>query len=133
MSFTPTICVDFDGVLHSYTSKFSGDAVIADPPVPGALRWLRRIAEVFDVVIYSSRSRSDEGCAAMEQWLRRYAREEFGDEGEVERLLQKIKFAREKPMAFLTIDDRAICFQGDFSAPELDPQAMLEFRPWNKR
>lgn len=53
----PTLCVDFDGVVHSYTSPWKGAAVISDPPVPGAIEWLLACLDYFEVVIYSSRSR----------------------------------------------------------------------------
>ena len=36
----PIICVDFDGVIHSYTSGWKGIDVIPDDPVPGAIEWL---------------------------------------------------------------------------------------------
>lgn len=42
-----------------------------------------------------------------------------------------ISFAAEKPAAFLTIDDRAVTFEGSFA--ELEPSEMLHFKPWNKR
>lgn len=31
----PILCLDFDGVCHSYTSGWKGAAVIPDPAVPG--------------------------------------------------------------------------------------------------
>ena len=37
------VSVDFDRVLHSYTSGYLGADQIPDPPVPGALKWLRTL------------------------------------------------------------------------------------------
>ena len=34
------LCLDFDGVIHSYSSGWKGADVIPDPPVPGALRFI---------------------------------------------------------------------------------------------
>ncbi|SRR6266852_3381247 len=138
----PILCVDFDGVVHSYTSPWAGEAVISDLPVPGALRWLWRATEWFDVRIYSSRSKSEEGRQAMREWMLKYSVAEFGEDHpmsevradlvtSVEDASYPIKFAPEKPAAFLTIDDRAFCFEGDWN--ELDPAELLNFKPWNKR
>ena len=44
------------------------------------------------------------------------------------RLLKEIKFPTKKPPAFLTLDDRAICFTGEFP----DTADLLEFKPWHK-
>lgn len=47
----PILCVDFDGVIHSYTSGWQGETIIADPPVKGALKWLWKATEFWDVQI----------------------------------------------------------------------------------
>lgn len=133
----PILCVDFDGVVHSYTSGWKGESVIADPPVPGTLKWLWKATEWFDVQIYSSRSKNHEAVTAMFQWMVEHARKEFDEDHPMSfpkdqsREHYPIGFASEKPAAFLTIDDRAICFEGDWS--ELEPADLLNFKPWNKR
>lgn len=127
----PILCVDFDGVVHSYTSGWKGADVVPDPPVPGAIPWLWKAAEWWDVQIYSSRSSQNSGINAMQKWLAFHAFLELGDEDSAERFLNAITFPEQKPAAFLTIDDRAICFDGDWS--ELNPADLLNFKPWNKR
>lgn len=116
------ILVDFDGVLHSYTQGWQGADVVGDPPVPGAIAWLRSMLadERFDVQVYSSRSRQDGGIGAMVNWLVTHGMS--ADE------VDALKWPTQKPAAFLTIDDRAICFSGTF--PALD--AVANFKPWNK-
>jgi hypothetical protein len=123
----PVLLVDFDGVIHSYTSGWQGVAVVADPPVPGALQFLADATRVFDVCIYSSRSKDAGGRQAMKDWLRKH------DDAVIPRMDPAIidgtiRFPLEKPAAFLTIDDRCICFTGDFPNPE----ELLHFKPWNK-
>lgn len=74
----PILCVDFDGVIHSYTSGWKGSATVSDPPVPGALRWLWKATEWFDVQIYSSRSKDTGGREAMWYWMAAHSADEFG-------------------------------------------------------
>jgi hypothetical protein len=127
----PILCVDFDGVIHSYTSGWKGANIVSDPPVPGALRWLDKAAEWFEVNIYSSRTREPGGIAAMKQWLEHHAHDEFGNADSAMRFVDTMYFPMDKPPAFLTIDDRAICFEGHWS--DLDPTELLDFKPWNQR
>jgi hypothetical protein len=126
----PTLCVDFDGVIHAYTSPWTDAVTISDGPVPGAIQWLWKASEHFVVYVYSSRSKEPLARDAMCKWLFKCLREEFGPDDPRSQYIPLI-FASEKPAAFLTIDDRALCFDGDWS--KLDPEELLKFRPWNKK
>lgn len=129
----PELSVDFDGVIHSYERGWMGIDIILDPPVPGALRWLQRAQEFWRISVYSSRSEREEGRRAMRNIIYGWALIEFDDSdiGVVRKFVEELNFPEHKPAAFLTIDDRALCFKGDWSA--LDPQKLLEFKPWNKK
>lgn len=115
----PILCLDFDGVVHSYTSGWQGIDVIPDPIVPGAHNFLCKALEVFDVHIYSSRSSSESGIQAMKDYMRYNFLSEIS---------QAVKFPSTKPPAFITIDDRAITFKGEWPNVE----ELLRFKPWNK-
>ncbi len=145
----PILCLDFDGVIHSYTSGWQGTGVCNDPPVEGTHEFLRKAINVFQVMIYSSRSKSFKGRRAMKRYMRehfsQYADEEFAklyfsepefDDipvGPPETVADRIKYPWFKPPAFLTIDDRAITFEGDWESAVYDPKALLNFKPWNKK
>lgn len=113
------ICLDFDGVLHSYESRWKGADVIPDPPVDGAFEILKEYIKYFRVYIYSSRSKNERGIDAMIAW--------FVDHGF--EYCDQLTFTTEKPPAFLTIDDRAFCFEGTFPSVEW----IKKFKPWNKK
>lgn len=112
-----SICVDFDGVIHSYASGFKGNGVVPDPPVPGALEWLDECLRAgLQVAIYSARSCSVTGIAGMRAWFVRHG---FDPD--------RLVFPQSKPAAGLYIDDRGYHFTGDnFPSPE----EILAFRPW---
>ena len=122
----PILCLDFDGVLHSYTSGWQGADVIPDPPVPGALRFLAEAVEHFEVHVFSSRSGQPGGIVAMMQWLDLWVEEELG----ASRFpYYPVRFPTEKPPAMLTIDDRALTFTGQWPSIE----SLLAFKPWYQR
>ena len=120
----PILCLDFDGVIHSYTSGWKGIETIPDPPVPGAMEFIDKAMNHFEVMIYSSRSAYPMGINAMRKWLRRHWLEAgLPSDRELD-----IEWPNEKPAAFVTIDDRAVCFTGVWP----DILTLKAFRPWNK-
>ncbi len=123
----PILCLDFDGVLHNYTSGWRGAKIIPDGPVDGAMEFLRDAVEIFTIHIYSSRSILEGGINSMQNWLEICLLEKFGNQLAYP-IFDPIVFPTSKPPAFVTIDDRAITFTGTF--PNVDE--LLQFKPWNK-
>jgi len=132
-AFKPTICVDFDGVIHSYERGWQNGEIYGTT-VPGFFEWVERVHNHVKIVIYSSRSAETVNVVKMLRWLHdQYnAWVEAGGHPFIDTPLP-IEMAHEKPPAWLTIDDRAICFQGDWNAPELQLDAILAFKPWMAR
>lgn len=125
----PILCLDFDGVLHSYSSGWQGADVIPDPAVPGAVEFLSRAVDSFSVHIFSSRSHQPNGIDAMKVWLTGQILKEVETYGDAKHLLDQIKWPTEKPPALVTIDDRAVMFTGQWP----DIAELLAFKPWNKK
>lgn len=124
----PILALDFDGVIHSYTTPWRGAEHIPDPIVPGAIEFMLAALPHFDVVIYSSRSHQTGGIAAMQSYLRREAGQAWY-ETPAGPGLEDVRFVTEKPPAKITIDDRALTFNGTWPSIE----ALKAFQPWNKR
>lgn len=149
----PILCLDFDGVIHSYTSGWKGASVIPDPPVPVALQFIIDAMKYFEVHIFSSRSRQWGGKRAMKKWLLKWLLLQcatyettppwlqaeihaFADpwreqvEFDMRRIVyREIKWPWFKPSAMVTLDDRAITFIGEFPVAA----RLLKFKPWNKK
>jgi hypothetical protein len=119
-----TLCLDFDGVIHSYTSGWQGHACVSDAPVPGAIAFLYDALKTFKVAIYSSRSSTEGGIAAMQHYIARHAAEAAFDYGQPWWL--QLEWPVNKPAAHLTIDDRALTFTGEW--PSI--QTLVNFTPW---
>jgi len=124
MAHKKTLVVDFDGVLHSYSSGWGGHEVVLDPPVEGAIPFLYDALKVFKVAIFSSRSSSPGGIAAMQAWVEAHAKPFMFDYGQPWWL--QLEWPVHKPAAHLSIDDRAITFNGEW--PDL--AELVEFKPW---
>lgn len=115
------LCLDFDGVIHSYDSGWQGAENIPDKPVSGAFPFIIEAVETFEVHIYSARSGQEGGIEAMQKWLIRHELPM--------KILKQIKWPTTKPAAFISLDDRVITFNGFW--PKID--ALVKFQPWNKK
>lgn len=136
-----TVCVDFDGVVHSYERGWQGGEIYGTV-VPGFFEWLEALdaSGEFRAVVYSSRSADAEMREAMERWLvgqvLDYCETRLGpDVGESHRQLfvrlnRNLECVADKPPAWVTVDDRAWLFRGPGSWPSV--QQLRDFRPWNQ-
>lgn len=96
-----TVCLDFDGVIHSYLSGWKGEAEIPDPPVEGAKRAIRILRMDYEVKVFSTRCRTPEGLEAVKKWLK-------ANDIEVDEVCDH------KPPAIVYVDDRGVQFRGDW-------------------
>ena len=96
------VVVDFDGVLHSYKSGWTGPDP-ADDPEPGALEFVRWLQDRdFDITVVSARAGHPEGQAAIEAWFRRHG-------------FPELEVTDRKVPAVAYIDDRAVHYgSGDW-------------------
>ena len=112
------ICFDFDGVIHSYISGWKGANIIPDPPVEGIKKVIDDlISKNYEIVIFTTRARIIEGYNAVQEYLNKYD-------------IEFDMITSDKIPAFVYIDDRAICFDGDTSRliEQIDT-----FIPWFKK
>jgi len=131
--FKLIVCLDFDGVIHSYISGWKGATTITDDPVPGAFDFIRACLNAdFAVHIFSSRSNTIEGRQAMREWVHKHMAR-FWTENKIEEpfktVFDQIEYPSVKPPAFISIDDRAIMFNGQW--PSMS--TIINFKPWYKK
>lgn len=129
MKHTYTIAVDFDGVIHSYKSPWVNNHTIPDPPVPGAIEWLVKMAMDFEIVIFTTRGSTWRGRRAVRNYIRRYAGPQWYEWYPGGRGLEDITVTAKKPAALIYLDDRAVRFDGKTFPSARDVHAA---RPWNK-
>ena len=93
--------MDFDGVVHSYSSGWCGEEVIPDPPVHGTKEAIARLRKTYKVVVHSTRCRTEEGRKAIAAWLKKHS-------------IEVDEVCEHKPPAMVYVDDRAVRFRGDW-------------------
>lgn len=93
----PIVCVDLNGVLDSYTGWRGPEHW--DAPRPGAEDFLRALNDRgFRVVVFTTRWGDD-----AQGWLEAHG---------LHRWVAEV--TDRKPAAHVFVDDRAVCFRGDF-------------------
>lgn len=94
-----TVCLDFDGVMNTYTG-WQGPDVLFEPR-PGLREFLESLRQSgFEVVVLSTRN-----PARISNWL---------IDNNLNDLVKGVTDL--KPPAVVYLDDRAVCFKGDFDA-----------------
>ena len=125
----PILCLDFDGVCHSYTSGWQGETILPDPPVEGLFEFLKEATLEFEIHVFSTRSNTAAGRKAMQEWFAANFQKWLAENEESSDSSLKLLFPFSKPHASVFLDDRALTFTGVW--PELD--SLLSFKPWNKK
>ena len=117
----PVVLIDFDGTIAEYR-RWTGYEDIDAMPNPGAFDALRSYMDAdFKVCVYSARSRRPGGVEGMRNWFKLH--------GLTEDEIHLLSFPTQKPAAYLTIDDRAWCFTGEWPTVA----DIYQFRPWHRR
>lgn len=112
------VIFDFDGVINSYESGWEDALSMPDPPVEGIKEAIAEIRKAgYAVYVISSRCMTKGATAAIWKYLNKYG-------------IEVDAVRAEKPPAVVTIDDRAICFDGH---PETLLAKIKEFKPWNRK
>jgi hypothetical protein len=102
----PIVCVDLNGVLDGYAGWQGADHF--DPPRAGARSFLEALRERgYRIVIFTTRYAPD-----VRSWL---------DVNGLGDLVDEV--TDRKPAAHVFVDDRAVCFRGDFDATLRDIDA----------
>lgn len=65
-----TVVLDFDGVIHSYSSGWRGKTCIPDPPVPGIREEIYKMRQIYRVVVVSTRCDTQDGMDAVKAYLK---------------------------------------------------------------
>ena len=132
----PTLVLDFDGVIHSYEKGWQ-DGVIYGQVIPGFFEWAEQAKQTFILAIHSSRSDSHKNIKPMMDWLAMQLQAWKWDKEALDKQVPNLEitdfqFYVRKPAAFVTIDDRAITFKGDWNVAELRPDNLIHFRSWTQ-
>jgi hypothetical protein len=100
------LCIDFDGVIHSYHLGFH-DGTIYGHPIEGSLEAVRSLSKKYRIVIFTAKAKSDRplingktGTELVWEWLTAHG---------IADCIAEV--TAEKPRGFLYIDDNGYRFE----------------------
>lgn len=127
----PVACIDFDGTIHSYENGWQGGEIYGTV-LPGFFDWAAKACGLFRLVIYSTRSRSPQQLSTMSDWMKGQLQTWWQRNGNSGACPIVFEYALTKPPAFVSLDDAAIQFNGNWKDPALEPIKLAQFKPWHK-
>lgn len=117
----PTICIDIDGVIADYSKGWQGENHIGDP-LPGAKKFLQRLREAgWKIIIFTTRGNGD---------MERYCDRHGLCYDEINQNSSLVGRNPGKPIATVYLDDRGICFKGNFDKSFED---IMRFKVWYEK
>ncbi|MGE0789523.1 MAG: hypothetical protein AB7S26_27870 [Sandaracinaceae bacterium] len=114
-----TLAIAFDGALAVPREDDTDPTLVRASPRPGAIDFVERAAERFDIAIVSGRAHRPLGTEAMRRWLTHH--------GVSSHAMRRVRFVRSKPPADVYLAARALRFEGRF--PPLDAILDAQARP----
>lgn len=108
------ICLDFDGVIHRNLTKWQTPLIVNDASIEGVQDAIVKLRKDYLVYIHSGRCSYPGGVVAIQHWL---------DKHNI--IIDKV--CENKPLAYVYIDDRAICFKGNWVKTIDD---IAQFKQW---
>lgn len=96
--FTKRILIDLDGVLNEYGNDKYDENIIPDIK-EGAIQFIKEISNYAELYLFTSRN-----LMLATKWLIKYSLDKYFKD------VTNIKIP-----SFLYIDDRTICFKGDYN------------------
>mgnify|MGYP002625410351 CR=1 FL=1 len=111
MRYKPIVQIDLDGVLNEYNGDYVENFI---PPIKkGAKDFLKKLYSEYKLVLFTARN-----AKIAEKWLI--------DNG-IDNYFEEVN--NTKKHAYLTIDDRCICFNGNY---DILLENIQNFKVWYK-
>ena len=118
-NFSKRLAFDFDGVINSYISGWTGIDHLVDPPISGIKELFESLKiKGYEIYIFSSRCTEEKGIIAITEYLIKY---NIPFDAVIEGKPDK---------CWLIIDDRCICFKGKPHIKTL-LQEIEDFKPYD--